>query len=363
MSTPSDLTDSLRRSVVDALDAHRPLTIVGGGTKTFYGRRAGQAARESVILEVSGHRGIVRYDPAELVLSARAGTPLADIEALLAGHGQMLAFEPPHFGVGATLGGTVACGLSGPRRAFAGSARDGVLGCRIINGRGEILSFGGQVMKNVAGFDVSRLMVGALGTLGVLLEVTIKVLPRPDCERTLVLPMTAAEALPVMNRWCAEPWPLSGLANDGSWTYMRLAGSEQALKAAQAGLGGDPAADGDGFWRRLREQRSRFFRYPAMGRNLWRLSAPSAAPVINLPGQWLYDWGGALRWLRTDIPGEEVFRAAEQARGHATLFRGVAGDGCVFQPLPPVLMALHRSLKRAFDPQGLFNPGRMHAEF
>ena len=356
----SDHSAFLRQTLLDAIAAGRPLAIAGGGSKAFYGR---VMTADAMPLETTSHRGILSFEPTELVLTARSGTSLAEIEALLAEHGQMLAFEPPHFGEGATLGGTVACGLGGPRRAFAGSVRDCVLGCKILNGKGEILSFGGQVMKNVAGFDLSRLMVGALGTLGVLLEISLKVLPKPEYEQTLVFPMATSEALSAMNRWCGEPWPISGLAYDESWAYLRLAGAESAVEAARRKLGGDAAADGPGYWHRLKEQRGRFFEYPALGTDLWRLSVAPATPKLDLPGHWFYDWGGALRWLRSDAPAESVFREAERVGGHATLFRGRSGDGAVFQPLPPVLKALHRNLKRAFDPDGLLNPGRLYEDF
>lgn len=359
----SDCSESLRHAVLDAVATGRPLEILGGGTKAFYGRRTQGNRPAPAILNTAGHRGILSYEPTELVLTARAGTPLTEIEAALEGAGQMLAFEPPHFGAGATLGGAVATGLAGPRRPFAGSVRDAVLGCRIVNGKGEILAFGGQVMKNVAGFDLSRLMVGALGTLGVLLEISVKVLPRPECERTLVFPLAGSEALAAMNRWCGESWPITGLAFDESWVFLRLAGAEAAVAAAAARLGGDPAADGPGFWERLKEQQDRFFRYPPLGARLWRLTVAPATPPIDLPGHWFYDWGGALRWLRTDAPAGAVFAAAERLGGHATLFRGTPDDGRVFQPLPPALKTLHRNLKQAFDPRGLFNPGRLYEEF
>lgn len=357
----ADHSHSLREAVCAAYAENRPLAIVGGGTKAFYGRRV--AAESHARLDTAAHRGIVRYEPAELVLTARCGTPLAEIEALLAEHGQMLPFEPPHFGPGATLGGAVATGLSGPRRPFAGSVRDCVLGCTVLDGQGGILSFGGQVMKNVAGFDVSRLMAGALGSLGVLLEVSLKVLPRPEYERTLVYAMGTAEALAAMQRWCAEPWPVSGLAYDESWVYLRLAGAEAAVAAAERQLGGDLCADGPGFWHRLCEQQARFFQYPGLGRALWRFSVPPAAPLLEVPGCWLYDWGGALRWLKTDSLAPSAFEAAARAGGHATLFRGAAAGTGVFQPLPPALLRLHLNLKRAFDPKGLLNPGRLYEDF
>jgi glycolate oxidase FAD binding subunit len=359
----SDHSQRLRQTLLAAMAEKRPLTITGSGSKAFYGRCGADGGRAPERLETAAHRGVLAFEPTELVLTARSGTPLAEIEALLAEHGLMLAFEPPHFGPGATLGGAVACGLSGPRRAFAGSVRDCVLGCKLLDGQGEILAFGGQVMKNVAGFDLSRLMVGALGTLGVLLEISLKVLPRPECERTLVFPLALPAALAAMGRWCAEPWPISGLAYDESWVYLRLSGAEPAVAAAQRRLGGDLATGGEGFWQRLREQRLRFFQYPALGRALWRLSVPPAAPPLDLPGAWFYDWGGALRWLRTDSAGQSVFDAAARAGGHATLFCGESADGRVFQPLSPGLRSLHRNLKRVFDPSGLLNPGRLYQDF
>ena len=330
--------------------ATRPLRIVGAGTKDFYGRRPDGDA-----LAVAGHRGIVAYEPTELVVTARAGTPLAEIEAALAAQQQMLGFEPPYFGEGATLGGTIACGLSGPRRPYSGSARDFVLGSRIINGSGEILSFGGQVMKNVAGYDVSRLMVGALGTLGVLLDVSLKVVPRPEQELTLMLatePHRATAATAEMN---ARPLPLAGCAYWDGNLYVRLAGSSNAVTAARAVVGGEDVAHGTELWRDLREHRLDFFHDATP---LWRLSLPPAAPQPDLPGRWLLDWGGAQRWLKSAAPAQTIWHAAATLGGHATLFRGGDRDGEVFQPLSGPLARLHRQLKQAFDPRGILNRGR-----
>jgi len=351
----ADLSESLRQAVLDAMDLGTPLRIAGSGSKGFYGRPS-----SGNVLDTAGHAGILRFEPTELVLTARCGTRLSEIETVLAEYGQMLPFEPPHFGAKATLGGTLACGFSGPRRPFAGSARDCMLGCRILNGKGEILSFGGEVMKNVAGFDISRLMVGAMGTLGVILDASLKVLPKPERELTVSFEQSMEEALNAMNRWCSEPWPLSGLAYDGSRIHARLAGSDRVIDAVYGKFGGDVLKDGDAFWQDLREQRHEFFRADG---NLWRLSLAPATPVLDLSGVWFYDWGGALRWLKTDAPSETVFRAAQAAGGHATLFRGHSGDGRVFQPLPDSLNALHANLKRAFDPMGLFNPGRLYENF
>lgn len=373
-----DLTRELAGQVTAAHDAGRSLRIQGGASKTWLGRAvAGEA------LAVAGHRGILSYEPTELVITARAGTPLTEIKAALAERGQWLAFEPPHFDArpapaggpgadaGATLGGTIACGLSGPARPYAGAARDFVLGVRIINGRGEVLRFGGEVMKNVAGYDLSRLMVGAQGTLGVLLEVSLKVLPRPATELTLALDLTAGEAIDRFNRWAGQPLPLSAACHDGERAYVRVAGSEAAVLAAHARLGGEAVAAGADFWRGVRELRHAFFQQPAP---LWRLSLPPTAPHDPGLGRQFIDWGGALRWVQGEQPQWAV---AQAAGGHATYYgRGPAGqpgvqvggqageppDGQVFQPLPPALLALHQRLKAALDPRGILNPGRLYPD-
>lgn len=332
-----------------------PLVIRGGGSKDFLGRRI-----HGPPLDAGGLRGIVRYEPTELVITAQAGTPLADIEAALAERGQMLGFEPPHYGLGATLGGTIACGLSGPARPFRGAARDFVLGAKIVNGKGEVLSFGGEVMKNVAGYDVSRLMCGAYGTLGVLLEISLKVLPRPAHELSLVLEVNEQDAFENMNAWQRDPLPLSGLCYDGDRLHVRLSGAEPAVAAARRRIGGEIDAQGGGFWERLREQRGGFF---DGGGELWRLSVPptTRAPVIG--GKQFIDWGGALHWYKTTQNATAIFAAAQAVGGHAARWRGDARAAQIFQPLPAPLQALHRRLKQAFDPHGLFNPGRLYPEF
>ncbi len=341
----NDIANQLAETVRRAAGTHTPLAIRGNGSKRFL---TGESVGET--LDVTGHRGIVNYEPTELVLTARAGMPLQEIESTLAEHRQMLAFEPPHFGEDATLGGTIACNLSGPRRPWAGAARDHVLGTRIINGRGEILKFGGEVMKNVAGYDISRLMAGARGTLGVLLDVSLKVLPRPAHELTLALEMTADEAIERMNRWAGQPLPLTGACHSGETLYLRLSGSETAVRAAQARIGGAEYGKGAGYWIDLREQRRAFFGGEVP---LWRFSVPPATPMLRLPGKWKLDWGGAQRWLKSDAPPEEVHRAAVAAGGRAQPWRGIASP--VTAPLPAVLQHLHERLRQAFDPAGLFN--------
>jgi len=350
----TDRTTDLQARVRQAIADRAPLQIVGGGTKAFYGR-----APQGEPLPLAGHAGIVSYEPTELVLTARSGTPLAEVEAALAANGQMLAFEPPHFGAGATLGGCVASGLSGPRRPYGGAVRDHVLGVHLLNGRGEVLRFGGEVMKNVAGYDVSRLMVGAMGTLGVLLEVSVKVLPRPPVEITLRQESTAAQAIDAVNRWAGRPLPISAAAFDGGQLHVRLSGTESGVRAARSRIGGEAAADGDAFWERLREHRHGFFESPLP---LWRLSVPPAIGPLDLPGKSLIDWGGAQRWLLSDAPAAQIRAAAAAVGGHATLFRGGDRSGEVFQPLAPAVAALHRNLKAAFDPDGVFNYGRLYAD-
>ncbi|OGA42893.1 MAG: hypothetical protein A3G24_16195, partial [Betaproteobacteria bacterium RIFCSPLOWO2_12_FULL_62_13] len=380
----------------------RPLRIRGGGTKDFYG---GEIRGD--ILDTSAYRGSIAYEPTELVITARAGTPLAEIEAAMSDKGQMLAFEPPHFGKLpsplappaltpslssqdrgeartsllppgegsgmregegnfvpaspenkiATIGGCVAAGLSGPRRPYAGAVRDLTLGVRLLDGKGSDLRFGGQVMKNVAGYDVSRLMVGSLGTLGVILEVSLKALPRPVAELTLSREQTQAEALALMNEWAGKPLPLSATCHAGKLLYVRLSGAAAAVRAAREKLGGEEVADGAAFWQSLREQELDFFR---QREPLWRLSLKSTTPPLNLAGQQLLEWGGALRWLKSGMDAKTVREAAAFGGGHATLFRGGDKSAGVFHPLSPALQNIHRRLKQIFDPAGIFNPARMY---
>jgi len=342
-----------------------PLTIVGGGSKEFYGRPS-----TGTPLATGAHSGIVAYEPSELSLTARAGTPLAELEATLAQQGQMLAFEPPHFAGGATLGGAIAAGLSGPRRAAAGAARDFVLGAKIIDGRGDVVNFGGQVMKNVAGYDVSRLLVGSLGTLGLLLEVSLKVLPLPAATSSLRFAASEARALDLMNGYGGRPLPITASAwearADGGTLTLRLAGSGAAVAAAQRALGGEVMGTeaASTYWRELRDHSATFF---AADTPLWRLSLASTTPRLALPGATLIEWGGSLRWLRSTASAATIrdAMAVGGSGAHATLFRGperARAEGA-FQPLPPLLLDLHRRLKQRFDPAGILNPGRMYPEF
>ena len=354
MSTSHDASTDIRARVIDAIERRAPLAVVGGGTKHFLGREA-----QGEPLALGDHRGVVDYHPEELVLTARAGTPLSELETLLAEHGQMFAFEPSHFGNAATLGGTIAANLSGPRRAYAGAARDFVLGTRIVNGRGEILRFGGEVMKNVAGYDVSRLVTGAMGTLGVILDVSLKVLPRPRETITLVQSLAPRAAVENLCRWAAAPLPISASCIENGHLYVRLSGTASALAKARVIIGGDVLESADTFWLEVREQRRPFFGSDVP---LWRISVSSAA-TMDLPEDQLIEWGGALHWLKSDAPAATIRAAAAKLGGHAMLFRSAVRSDSPWHPLPESLMQLHKRIKAAMDPHGIFNRGRMYAEF
>ncbi len=351
----SDISLELQELVRKSVETKSPLRIVGGNSKAFYGRYT-----EGTILNVSRHRGIVNYEPTELVITARGATPLAEIEATLAENNQILGFEPPHFGNQSTLAGTMACGFSGPRRPFAGAVRDFVLGCKLLNGKAEILRFGGEVMKNVAGYDISRLMAGALGTLGILLEVSIRTIPKPPAELTLAFETDFERALVLMTTWCRQPSPISALCFDGNRVFARISGSEHMLASAQKVMGGEVISENSNFWTSVRNQDHSFFESTC---NLWRLSLAPASPKSNLPGEWFLDWGGAQRWLKTDAEPKRVFQIAAQTGGHSTLYRSPVHTGDKFQPQPSKLMQLHKNLKQAFDPSGILNPGRMYSDF
>lgn len=347
----SDFIQQVSDAIKTAADERAPLRIEGGGTRSFYGRDV-----DGDVLSTSAFRGVVDYEPSELVLTARAGTPLEEVESLLAEHGQMLPFEPPRFGAGSTIGGVAATGLSGPRRPHAGAVRDAVLGCEIVNGFGEHLAFGGQVMKNVAGYDISRLMVGALGTIGVITQVSMKVVPRPVEEMTLAFDYAQGDAIEAMNRWAGSPLPVSATCHDGDRLYLRLSGAGTGVRSAAGKLGGESVTDPE-LWERIRDHRHAFFRDTP---DLWRLAVPPATAPLDLAGTTFLEWNGGVRWVAADGPGRSPRDAAAGAGGHAVHFRGHDGND-VFHPLDEAKLALHRNLKRAFDPCGVLNPGRMYA--
>ncbi len=347
-----------------AVAAKAPLRIRGGGTKEFYGQvLAGD------VLDTNAYAGIVDYDPTEMVITVRAGTQLAFVERTMREMGQMLACEPPRFGESATIGGFVASGLSGPRRPYAGAVRDIVLGVRLIDGKGDDLKFGGRVMKNVAGFDVSRLMTGALGTLGLLTEVSLRCVPMPKAETTRVFQCSADEAIRMANEWGGKPLPVTATAYHAGRLAVRLSGAPAAVEAGVARIGGKalPGNDrGGAFWRSVREQTQPFFIAAIeAGTPLWRLAVKPTAPYTDFGGEQLIEWGGALRWLtagaRTDPV--RVRSWAHDNGGHATLFRAGDKSAGAFHPLSETLHALHRRLKATFDPAGVLNRGRLYPDF
>ena len=359
--------EELVERVRQAQSEGRALGIQGGGTKAFLSA-PGLAQEER--LSTAQLRGISSYEPSELVITARAGTPLAEVEAALAEQGQCLAFEPPRFGDGGTVGGMVAAGLAGPSRATVGAVRDFMLGATLLNGRAEVLSFGGQVMKNVAGYDVSRLLAGSQGVLGVILEVSIKVLPRQPASATLRFEMNQAQALRSLNEWGGQPLPLSASAWWDGMLVLRLSGARAAVDSAVVRLGGERIDDdlAQGFWEGLRDQRDEFFlsalNMVRAGGTLWRASVPQTAVPLNVPGDTLIEWGGAQRWLTTasgDAAAEQaLLKAASAAGGHVQAFRGARVGQA--PALDPVLLGIHRQLKLAFDPRRVFNRGRLHPE-
>ena len=350
-----DATETLVEQVRAAHASATPLRIVGGDSKAFLGWTvAGDP------LEVAWHRGVVTYDPGELVITARAGTPLRDVESLLASRGQRLPFEPPGWGRSATIGGTVACGLAGPSRAWAGPLRNHVLGVRALAGDGRVLRFGGEVMKNVAGYDLARTFAGSHGTLGVLLDVSLKVLPCPTTTRTLALDLDQAAALARLVDLARGALPLTASSWHGDRLHLRFEGSERTLDEVASRVGGETVADGAGHWRAVREHEHGFF---ANVRDLWQLHVPPETPPLPLPGMPLIEWNGLQRWYAY-IPGTYdagvVARVAREAGGHATALRRTDPRAPVFTEPAPALLELHRSLKRIFDPAGILNPGRMY---
>ena len=350
------LSEQIRAAVVD----RKSLRVRAGGSKDFYGNTP-----QGAVLDPRVISGIVSYEPSELAMAAYCGTPLAEVEAVLAAQGQMLAFEPPHFGDGATIGGCIASGLAGPRRASAGythgGVRDFILGAKLLDGRAQLLSFGGMVMKNVAGYDVARLLAGSLGVLGVIIEAAFKVVPRPGAETTLQFVLNEGAALDQLNAWGGQPLPISASAWQAGTLHVRLSGSASAINAAVTRLGGDliePAA-ATRFWYQLREHSEPFFGGDAP---LWRLSLPPGAVPVELGEEQLIEWGGALRWIRSRCPAAQLRARAHALGGHATLFRGGERTHPVFTPLAPALNAIHRRLRAQFDPHSIFDCGRLYPE-
>ena len=375
----NSLIDAVRQAGADG----RVLRLRGGGSKDFWGQ-----SLTGEVLDTRAYAGIVSYEPSELVVTVRGGTPLAELEAALAAKGQCLAFEPPHFGPHSTVGGMVAAGLSGPARATAGAVRDFILGARFINGLGEHLTFGGQVMKNVAGYDVSRLMAGSWGTLGLITEVSLKVLPVAPAEATLMIAgLAQGPALDLLHRWGGQPLPLNASAwvRDptaqpvADYLFVRLRGAVAAVQSAMGRMSADAQALGAQVqamdsaeaaqdWRASAEQALPFFDVPSADACLWRLSVPQTAPVFDLPYAQYIEWQGAQRWLWAPASAAAALRAlAKSVGGHASLFRASAAHAAVDKAvgvntaLGTVQLRIQQQLQKQFDPQGVFATGRLHS--
>jgi len=347
-----DLSSEIVSQVQVAYEAKTALNISGAGSKSFLG----QQKEDSQPLRVTGHHGIIEYDPAELVLVARAGTPLREIESTLSDHNQILGFEPPFAESGATLGGAVASGLAGPRRAYSGAVRDFILGAGFINGKGELITTGGKVMKNVAGFDLFRPMAGAMGTLGVLLKVALRVIPKPDIEQTLILEESdELSALKKMNLWAGKTQAISATAWDGRNIRIRLSGSSASITHGLALIGGEHLTD-EVYWQDLNNFKLDFFQQEG---RLWRISVAPMSESIGRDLNQLVDWGGAQRWLKSDEPPEAIRAWATRLGGHAECY---SQDQSIstYHPLEENSLALHQRFKAALDPAGILNPGRMY---
>lgn len=357
MST-STLISDWQETIRQAHSANTPLQIVGSGSKQFYGPRS-----NGKVLDVTGNQGVVAYEPSELVVTVKGGTPLRELEALLAQSNQFLAFEPPHFGENATVAGAIASGLAGPRRATVGSLKDFVLGAKIIDGKGDHLTFGGQVMKNVAGYDVSRVIAGSFGSLGVIDELSIKVLPVPEASVTLALQLDQEKALNLFNTYAGQPLAISATTWVDNVAYIRLSGAQEAIDAGSQKIGGEAldANTADAFWHSIKEQTHEWFNADKSG-HLWRLSVPSTHPVLNdIESPAFVEWGGALRWVYSEASESEIRGIVSAAGGTANIFRAkgqVAGSA--FHPLPIPMLRLQQRLKSAFDPAGILNAGRIY---
>ena len=343
--------------IVAASKSGAPLEIRGGGTKRFLGNPS-----KGELLDVGRIRGIVDHDPSELTVAVHGGTRVAALEAALAESGQMLGFEPPAHDDESTIGGVIACGLSGPRRPALGACRDFMLGVTVIDGTGEILSFGGKVIKNVAGFDVTRLMAGSMGTLGVIVEAVFRVAAKPQCEATCVLELDQADAFFKANEFVGNGMPVTASCWHQGCLSLRLSGSEAGVERFVSKIGGQVVREvkSDSFWQSVRNQDHPFF---APGRSLWKIVTPPMSDSVPVEGDWLVEWHGALRWLSSDVPAAKVKEQAAAAGGAATLFRadpGSADDIRRFPELPGKLAELHKRLMDVFDPAGILNPGRMY---
>ncbi len=355
-SKDTDSSEFLISKIKDAYRTETPLHIIAGNSKAFYGRTINYEE-----LNISSHTGILNYEPSELVITVRSGTKLSVIKSALNENNQMFAFDPPDYDSNSTIGGTIACGLSGSRRPFAGAARDFVLGTRIINGKGEALRFGGEVIKNVAGYDASRLITGSVGTLGVLLDISIKVLPQPETEITIVQELSTDAALSLMVHLKRQPLPISGLVYINNQLFIRLSGTQSTVNAAHKSIGGENLNKTtiSFSWQQLDNNTLNFFNTK---KPLWRVSVKPGTPPFTINDNILYNWAGAERWFFSERNDMDIFKLALQAKGHATLFRNSEQNNQIFQPLSKPLQKIHLELKKAFDPKHILNPGKLYAD-
>jgi glycolate oxidase FAD binding subunit len=379
MNATNPIIETFREQILHAAKNKTPLSIEGGATKSWYGN-----ANTYTKLDTRTYSGILEYQPEELVITACAGTPLKEIEAALKEKNQVLAFEPPHFGEHATFGGAIAAGLAGPGRISVGNFRDFVLGTRILDGKGQDLSFGGQVMKNVAGYDVSRLMPGSMGTLALLLEASVKVLPRPAATATLRCHISQEKALRTLNEWAGQPLPLSASCWIGNGTgegqlTIRLAGAAAAIKAAIPLMSSlvnasevDPQS-AEVFWNDLREHKLPSFENIAADQTLYRLALPAACGPLIISGasnEIVLEWHGQQRWIKA--AGDEatftlIKKLATSHGGHATRFKQGMNVNPAFQRFTVLgeqahskaLELVQERLRSAFDPAGVFATNRL----
>lgn len=355
----NDASDALLEQVKNAFDRQQALHITAGNSKAFYGNKVNGEK-----LNLLAHRGIIEYQPSELVVTVRSGTRLSELEAELSANNQKLAFEPPQHAADTSIGGVIACGLSGPGRAAYGAARDFVLGATVINGKAEKLRFGGQVMKNVAGYDASRLMVGAQGTLGILLDVSIKVLPVNETEISLKLNTKLNNAIKHIQQWIKQGLHITASCYLNDTLYLRLGSTHSAVKQSVATIRQQFHSEeiDNNFWLSIKNQTHEFF---ADSERLWRCSHQPATKFYDNTESQLVEWNGALRWINSDI---ELRAIAQHHNGHATRYplNNSAGNDNkqktnIFQPLQPASLKIHRRLKQAFDPENILNPGRLYS--